>query len=361
MGKPYLTLTTKDSASLLNRNAQEWTLCLGAGINKGILPDWSDLTLNLVNQVFKFSWTKVDFEAKSKSVGFSYDGWIQACLNKHISNGQTVDEFLKILEDEIYGKLLAKASIDGIENLIRRFLNKPQMKNAENKKIRFFFEKHFSDTTLMHLVDVLTSDPKKYKLPGSIITLNADTLLYSLLTLYNQEKFATRKRPRETELYKNILRSYHSWGQKIPIFHIHGSIFPELPTHTKASKANDGRENLIFLETSYTKVAGSMFTWAQTNFLYYALNTKIIFFGLSMSDPNIRKWLNWTSENVNAGLKSYLNDEISANKHIWLKPKPTDPKVQDFLQNSLQHLGVKMGWVDNYDQVRQALLNIMIK
>ncbi len=121
----------------------------------------------------------------------------------------------------------------------------------------------------------------------------------------------------------------------------------------------DGRENLIFLESSYTKVAGSMFTWAQTNFLYHALNTKMIFLGLSMSDPNIRKWLNWTAENVNADLTLYQSIDISSNKHIWLKPKPADKETQEFLENSLRHLGVKMGWIDNYSQIKEALLNVM--
>ena len=261
MGKPFLTLTKKDSKHLLQKYAQQWTLCLGAGINKGILPDWSDLTLNVINKVYKFGWNKATFENHNKSIGFSYDGWIQACLNKHIADGHKIEAFHSILENEIYGDLLLKANADGLKETMLKFLNKPQMKDAAYKKITSFFEKHYSDKTLMQLVEVLTSNPKNYKLPGSIITFNADTLLYSLLIAYNQQKYATLKKPRATEPYKLVLKSYHSWGHKIPIFHLHGSLFPDLPiSKGKKAKSLDGRENLIFLESSYTKVAGSMFT-----------------------------------------------------------------------------------------------------
>ena len=249
-----------------------------------------------------------------------------------------------------------------IKDLIITFLNKPQMKRPPQKRVTDFFEKNYSETTLMQLVDVLTSDPEHYKLPDKIITFNADTLLYSLLVAYNELKYSTFKNPKAAEPYKLILKSYHSWGNKIPILHLHGSIYPELILPiTKRPKKQDGRDNLIFLESSYTKVAGSMYTWAQTNFLYCALNTKIIFLGLSMSDPNIRKWLNWINENVNADLTSYQKTDINSNKHIWLKPKPSSKETQVFLQNSLTHLGVKMGWIDNYTQVKSSLLNIMAK
>jgi hypothetical protein len=360
MGKPYLELTTKDCHKLLQKHPQEWTLCLGAGINNKVLPDWSELTLNVINKVFKFGWDKLTFEKTNKSIGFSYDSWIQACLNRHVEEGNQVDSFHKILENEIYGDLILKAESEGIKDLMLKFLNKPQMRRRPQKKVTDFFEKHYANTTLMQLVDVLTSDDNTFRLPDKIITFNADTLLYSLIVAYSEIKYSTLKNPKAIEPYKLILKSYHSWGNKIPILHLHGSIYPELILHkTKRPKKQDGRDNLIFLESSYTKVAGSMYTWAQTNFLYYALNTKIVFLGLSMSDPNIRKWLNWTNENINADLTSFQKTDINSNKHIWLKPKPSSKETQDFLQSSLTHLGVKMGWIDNYGQVKSSLLNIM--
>jgi len=361
MGKQYLSLLTKDCNRLLQKKSQDWTLCLGAGINKNILPDWSDLTLNVINTVFKFGWDKAAFEKNNKSIGFSYDSWIQACLNRHIADGFKIEKFHKILENEIYKDLFLQAEKDGIKSLLKEFLCNPKLGKNHRKKIISFFERHYLNTTLMQIVDVLTNNPNDYKLPGSIISFNADTLLYSLLMVYNDEKYSSLKTIHAKEPYKMMLKSYHDWGDKIPIFHLHGSLFPEVPVKKGKTQKQDGRDNLIFLESSYSKVAGSMFTWAQTNFLYYALNTKIIFLGLSMSDPNIRKWLNWTAENINADLSSYKKTDIKSTQHIWLKPRPCNKNIQSFLQDSLAHLGVKMGWIDNYDQVKDSLLNIMKK
>ena len=358
MGKPFLNLNDVNSKQLLSKSARGWTICLGAGINKNILPDWSDLTLNVINKTFKFNWSKADFEKQNNSIGFGYDSWIQACLNNHLSRGEKVASFIKILENEIYGNILIEAENAGIRDIMVQFLNNPRMKKTKRNKIISFFENKYSGSTLMQVVDVLTSKSDVYKYPCSIITFNADTLLYSLLIAYNEDKYSTLTNPNASEPYKLILKSYHSWGDKIPIFHLHGSLFPDFK---KTSRRQDGRENLIFLESSYTKVAGSMYTWAQTNFLYYALNTKMIFLGLSMSDPNIRKWLSWTTENVNADLSLLKDQDTNANQHLWIKPRCRESDTTEFLQNSLVHLGVKMGWIDGYDKTKGALLNIMEK
>ena len=55
---------------------QSWVLCLGAGICNGILPDWNELTLRLVNYTFNTNWSKEDFRNHSNSTGFSLDSWI---------------------------------------------------------------------------------------------------------------------------------------------------------------------------------------------------------------------------------------------------------------------------------------------
>lgn len=51
---------------------QSWILCLGAGSYNGILPDWNELTLRLLNKTFNNNWTKEDFKEYSNSVGFLY-------------------------------------------------------------------------------------------------------------------------------------------------------------------------------------------------------------------------------------------------------------------------------------------------
>jgi len=65
--------------------------------------------------------------------------------------------------------------------------------------------------------------------------------------------------------------------------------------------------------------------------------------------------LNWTTENINADLTTLHSSTITTGRHIWVKPKPKSKDEQIFLQSSLNHLGVKMGWVDGYNEIKSAL------
>lgn len=101
---------------------QSWILCLGAGICSGILPDWSELTLRLVNSTFGTSMTRDEFKDITTKVGFSLDGWIQGCFNKYNSEGKSIEDFNALLEICLYTDLLQKAETFGLrEELILMF------------------------------------------------------------------------------------------------------------------------------------------------------------------------------------------------------------------------------------------------
>ena len=104
-----------------------------------------------------------------------------------------------------------------------------------------------------------------------------------------------------------------------------------------------------------------MFSWAQTNFLYFAQNNKLIFLGLSMSDPNIRRWLSWTAENYNKELQKKVGDSTLSLRHIWIKTKMKSKKSQSFIDVSLHHLGVKVALIDSWADLEKGLMNIMTK
>jgi ferredoxin len=93
-----------------------WVLCVGAGICKGILPDWFDLTINLVNQTYGKKWDSKEFKKISDEVGFSLDSWIQGCYNKMITEGKTVDDFNEALEKSLYQNLLEDADKNDVKH-----------------------------------------------------------------------------------------------------------------------------------------------------------------------------------------------------------------------------------------------------
>ena len=344
---------------IATRNKHEnWTLCVGAGICLGILPSWNTLTINLINEIFNYTWTEDDFKEKNKNIGFSLDSWIQGCQNYHINiNQKTKKSFNIILEKVLYKDLLEKAKNNNIlDEVIKLFEKSDKLNKIEVYKICNFFDKEYSNTTLLQLVKVL-SEYDNIKLPQSIITFNADSLLPSLLRVYQikyhnetEKDFLLPK-----ERYVKITSSYNKWGNKIPIFQLHGTISP-----TVSDKTNDNREKLIFLEDSYTELASNIHSWTQSTFLYTAQNNKLIFLGLSMTDPNIRKWLGWTNtNNINEINKKASKSNLSL-EHLWITTKK-DNTSQTFLDVSMHHLGVKLALINSWDDIGNRLKHILTK
>lgn len=356
-----IELLHKNYEGHLNKIHQDWTLCLGAGICKGILPDWFDLTNRIVNRCFGYSWDSKEFKKQTDLIGFSLDSWIQGCLNQHIvASKGTILSFNKILEEELYRDLLDKADKYKLRLPVMKLFEKPKSLGSKIFDVCDFFEKEYGGTTLMQLVNVLLLAPDKTNLPKSIVTFNADSLLYSLLILFNIRNHNIGKplisNPKEP--FRKITKPYQTWGENIPIFHLHGSISP---TIISKKTVDDSRDNLIFLESSYTKVAGSMFSWAQSNFLYFAQNNKLIFLGLSMTDPNIRRWLSWSSENYLKELHKKTGTDVLSLKHLWIKTKMKSTESQNFIDVSLHHLGVKVALIDKWGDLEKGLQNIMLK
>lgn len=339
--------------------SQNWILCLGAGICTGILPDWNELTLRLVNTTFNNNWTKDEFKEITNGVGFSLDSWIQGCFNKHKSDGNTLDEFNKLLEHCLYSDLLEMAEKSNLkEETILMFESPKKLKQKKVLELCDFFDKNFGNRTLLQIVRALVNYDKNSKLPSAVITFNADSLLHSLIVIfkikYQLEKSGNYQLPKEE--FRKVTRTFQSWSNSIPIFHLHGSISP---TSNLTVKSRDSRDSLIFLESSYNEVASSMHSWAQSTFLYSATNSKLVFVGLSMSDPNIRRWLSWTNQAYLRELNSVTEGKGISLPHLWIKTKNSSTKVQDFLDVSLRHMGVKIGLIENYDKIEETLRKIM--
>lgn len=338
---------------------QNWVLCLGAGICNGILPDWNELTLRLVNKTFHTSWTKEEFQENTTFVGFSLDSWIQGCFNKFKSEGKSIEEFNELLESCLYADLIALADKSNLKKeLILMFESPKKLKRKKVFALCDFFEQHFKDKTLLQIVRALVNADSKSKLPSAIITFNADSLLHSLIIIFNIKYQFERTGEYQfpAEVFRKVTRTFQNWSDCIPIFHLHGSISPTTDT---TDNLKDSRDSLIFLESSYNDVASSMYSWAQSTFLYSATNSKLVFIGLSMSDPNIRRWLSWTNQAYIRELNNVTKGQAVSLPHLWIKTKSKSNEIQEFLDVSLRHMGVKIGLIPDYGSIEKTLRLIM--
>ena len=362
MAQRGIDITNIKNKGYLHSNP--WTLVVGAGICQGILPTWLELTRRIFNICYKQKLDKTEFYQFYSDSSFSLDSIIQASLNQHLNEGNSNESFVEILQEQLYFDLLKNAEKHGLKKeIIKLFYTTKSFTKEEVLNVCEFFDKEYGKTTILKLVKLLILNKNNTRLPESIITFNADSLLYSLLIIYNIKlNFDSSGVYKQVEKpFKQVIRPFEVWGDKIPIFHLHGAISPSNPNkHTKRRhKLRDGRNNLVFWESTYTKIAGSMFSWAQTNFLYHASSTSCVFLGLSMSDPNIRKWLSWTSESLNLQLKEFTGKKIEVLKHLWIRPLPKETHEIDFYEASLNHLSIKIGWIPDWNNFEDGFKNIL--
>ena len=78
-----------------------------------------------------------------------------------------------------------------------------------------------------------------------------------------------------------------------------------------------------------------------------------------MSDPNIRRWLSWINHGYLKELNSFTEGKGQSLPHLWIKTKDSSESVQNFLDLSLWHMGVKIGLIDDYQKVEEIWKKIM--
>src|SRR5688572_16658212 len=102
---------------------QAWCLCVGAGISKGIVPDWQEVSLRLLNKSFSISMSDASFEALRNKTRWALDSWIQTALNNYLQNNKTTDEFNELLEEILYEDLLNTAANHNLHRAVARAFN----------------------------------------------------------------------------------------------------------------------------------------------------------------------------------------------------------------------------------------------
>lgn len=332
-----------------------YTLSLGAGICVGIIPNWEELTFKVLSKCLNPKLEFSEYKEIGRNLGWSLDSLLQASLNYLVQRGGDIDEFNNILKDELYASINAKASVYGLENALKKFISDPFKRNNNHiLKLYDFFEKEYKQTSLFQVAEFLLKASEMGYPPKAVLTFNADVLLHSLLTLMQlkREYDKTGKTDTAKFKYKAVHNVIGSDGHKVPIYHVHGSIVPN-------GGSREARHNLVFPESSYHDVSGSTYSWQQSIFQYYALRTRMVFIGLSMSDPNIRRWLSHVNSVLNRDIYNMTGREENVAIHMWVTPQTNNKTEHELKKLGLQHLGVKVAEIESWSRLQPALLNLI--
>lgn len=359
--KPIIPLDPKFRGHL---GYSRWTICLGAGASTGVVPSWFELTRRLVDQVFGSAFSENEFKSQVSDQGWGLDSWIQACANRYVLSGGTMAGFQNVIRDLLYADLLVEARTAGVEDDLKATIRWPRVsKRKQIETVCGFLDARYRNTTLIGLVKWLLAANAKDKLPHAIISFNAEPLLHTVFELFQRREHYAGPPPHSGPRYRftrilrpNLVpRDVSKDGEKVCIYHCHGALFPD-PPKLKGAPKEKLNNSLIFLEQDYLKVTSKSATWPETLFMFHANLTRMVFIGMSMSDPNIRRWLGLSEELAASG---QANRGVSQGPpHIWLTKKPTDLKAAEVNLTGLWHLGVRPAWFDKWDDLGPALSNL---
>jgi hypothetical protein len=115
----------------------------------------------------------------------------------------------------------------------------------------------------------------------------------------------------------------------------------------------------VFSEGEYLQLANSAFTWQSSLFLGTAVFRSMVFVGLSFTDPNLRRWLAWIQKNKVTELRSKgKHEEVYG--HYWIKSmEGTTPTSRRWFESAVRHLGVRLVWIENWEQTGLCLREML--
>ncbi|MQM38896.1 hypothetical protein KBTX_02917 [wastewater metagenome] len=335
-----------------------WTLCLGAGISKGIAPEWSELARVVVAESFDVDLDDEAFDELVETSGWTLDSWIQAAANEYLLKGKSADSFNDLIESCLYSKIRSKAKGLGIEKHLTKVLNSPKREPKDRViEVCDLIETEFPASSLVQTAGFLLAAARAGRAPKAVLTFNADTFLETYLDLRLRRDHYRGPGPHGHPEYPyvQVMRPSSNVGNKIPIIHCHGCVTPEWKS---GSSPRDSRDRLVFLEQEYLAIANSGGSWAETVFQFHAQSSRMVFSGLSMSDANIRRWMGVSKIECSKDRKIFGYTERPNPDHIWMKPKPKDARFERLFLSSLHHLGVRPAWIRSWEGLEDGLGNL---
>lgn len=175
----------------------------------------------------------------------------------------------------------------------------------------------------------------------SIITYNYDTYVEDFLNKKNYKA-------------KSIFFDNHSECDVLPVYHVHGVIYPKIDARIVNTEGLIlPEERIVLNESDYHRVYSEVFDWSNVEQLHTLRQCTCLFIGLSLKDPNIRRLLS-LSKPKDGKPRHYAFLE---RKSLFLDGKQKD---SDFLvrEKMLNDLGINVIWYDGSNN-HQELVELL--
>lgn len=327
-------------------------LYLGAGVSRSVrLPGWAELIRSLtVTMMSRRVRTAIDaLEELSDEQRWEAIGAIQQDVERGADYDKPILMMARAIKDELGDRL--PWVIANILYARRLFFHRRTLaKRFPGSRLILFAERdrqRLPSSPLLDSIVALARAERDVNGVQAIVNYNYDDLIDEKLRQQNVRCITVRSG-----------RDRVPPGT-LPCYHVHG-VLPMLEIH----KLHDSRQrkaigNFVFSEDEYHAEYSDPYRWSNMTQMSHLGRYTGLFVGLSMEDPNLRRLIDVTH-------KQY--PEI-ANYAILTRRKPLS-KSRDSKQNVLTNLfeevetssfdkiGVKVLWVDNYDQIPVVLKQV---
>lgn len=337
-----------------------WVLCVGAGITNPVFPNWKNLIRKLIHAEDESRESNSE-EVLFKNLvdSFSLDALLEAARDRLKLD---TNDFSEKLSENLYSDFRNKVKNDW--NLVARALSasSPGDMTPRSKWKTFIdiIEKNYPDLTAKSLAEAVVDANESGVPPSAIISFNAEPLFYSLVTgitavRHSPEEPDSNSTPRRL-LDKLTRQTSNRELWRIPYFFCHG-LLPFQGCSARFKKESD-LGKLVFSEGEYLALANSSFAWQSSIFLSNCLFRTFIFVGVSLSDPNMRRWLAW----IHASRRTELMERgIKGNstQHYWLTKHPKSADEARWMESAVAHLGVRIIWLREWGDAGTCLKNAL--
>lgn len=315
-----------------------WSLCIGAGTSVPLFPSWFDLVRDLVRPT--------DDRLISQ---FSLDAWIQASRDRLQLDD---DAFAELLSDKLYARLRGLIGTDWpVAAAVLGARNPGSVSDDVWTQFTPIRGAHFSRTSADALARVVAKTLGTAVSPSTILSFNAEMAMYALI---NATVHASGGRTQPMDLVTEQTSSRRP--DRIPYAFCHGLL--PVPNNPDSAKLSGGAKKLVFSEGQYLQLAGQAFSWSASLFCEAAATTRLVFVGVSLSDPNMRKWLSWVHSIRTDEIARHHDGVDASTPHLWIQQRNPSWDAA-WTEAAVAHLGVRLVWVDRWNELELVMQRLL--
>jgi hypothetical protein len=329
-----------------------WALCVGAGTSLPAFPDWNRLVRRLIATCSPEDPERI---AQDLAGLFSADALIQASAAR---SGRDAAGFARLLTEELYRDFLA--AFEGPDRrLVLDALGAMHPGDLLAAKWSRFLEllrarwgDRMSCLSIAAVVGDTLGTPRS---PAAILSFNAEPLLFAVLNAH--QACSADEDAGVPQRVDRVVRgiSNRSMG-RVPYVFCHGLL--PVPS-AKTTHFGASPDKLVFSETAYLQLAGSVYSWQSTSFLEICAARRVVFVGLSLSDANMRRWLSWIHDSRLDELEQVGQPDALSTQHLWFNLDPGDPELRAWIEASVAHLGVRLVWLRSWSSIGPVLARML--